>query len=642
MELQMLCIFGLAAGIALLLTPLVIRFATLVGAIDLPNERKIHRYPIPRLGGIALCIGFLVTLFVLKALNIAGNSPFPFAGYRGLAFIAAFVLIFFVGVVDDIRSINPGKKFLVQLAAAAIVYAGGFRISSMTNFLSPGKLNLGILDFPLTVIWIAGVTNAFNLIDGLDGLASGVGIIASLCMSCIAYLKGDIATAFIVLALAGAIAGFLRYNFHPAKIFLGDSGSLLIGFTLAVLSIRTSTKGTTAFAVVVPILALGLPVMDTILSMFRRLLYSLLPEHKNGGSFLSKLHSMFLPDKRHIHHQLMALGLSYQGVVITLYVVSAVLGLGALAVTVSNDASGSLVLLVVGLALVAGIRQLRYKEMAVLSNGIFLPMYQWPVVQRAVFQGFADLGFSIVAFLLSYALASGSDAPFHLRVLFPSVLAVGGVQLAVFTLCGMYKSSFRYAGIGEALKIAKASLLSVAAASLVLWGMALRTDITLTTILTDFYLFVSLVTASRISFQVFNFFFERDHKNGRKVLIYGARANGILTLQHILHNEYLGLTPVGFLDDDPSLEGKDISGYRVFGGHWKLRRLLWLRKVDEIVIAADTMQPEILHRISRLAQESKTLIRKRKIFFEELPAESNAASGNRRAFVPGEKLTVDA
>lgn len=621
MEFQILLAFAIPAILVMLLTPCAIHFAASVGAIDLPNERKIHQHPIPRLGGIAVCIGFLLSLLVLLHVSPIKHISSPLVALQGVSFIVALMIVFFVGVSDDIRSINPGKKFLAQAIAATVVFIGGFRISTVTSFLTHEPLTLGWLEFPVTVLWIVGITNAFNLIDGLDGLASGVGIMAALSMSAISYFSGEIGTALVALALAGAITGFLRYNFHPAKIFLGDSGSLLIGFTLAVLSISTSTKGSTAFAIVISMLALGVPIMDTVLAMLRRLLVSFLPDQKKRSGIFSKLHSMFLPDKRHIHHQLIAMGFSHQKVVLLLYLVSFIFGAGAFAVTILNNLWASLVLAVLALAMVAGIRQLKYKEMAFLSNGMLLPLYEWPVTHQRMFQAFLDVAFSAIAFVLTYNLTQTSNEPLKRAMdLVPLVTLVCGTQLAIFSLSGLYKRVYRYAEIGDVLKIVKTTVFAVAATGIILAVVSQKMiHMNIAVHVTDFYLLTSLVVGSRISYHVLNFLFRKKNSAGRGVVIYGARMNGILTLQYILHNENLHLHPVGFLDDDPSLEGKTVSGYPVFGGHWKLRAILRKHNIEEILIASDTMRPEILNRIKQFAEEFGISIYQRKIFFEEIP-----------------------
>ncbi|MEW5798552.1 MAG: hypothetical protein AB1728_06060 [Bacteroidota bacterium] len=631
-EYYYIIVFVLPALLALMITPGVIRYASLVGAMDQPNQRKIHRHPTPRLGGVSICISFLVSLLIFLQTDIISNITTTIVSYQWISFVSALVIIFFVGVADDIHPMNPGKKFFVQAIAASIVYAGGFKISTMTSLLSVGTIDIGLLDYPLTLLWIVGITNAFNLIDGLDGLATGVGIIAAGSMFLIAASNGHYNSALVILALAGSLAGFLFHNFHPAKIFLGDSGSLLIGFLLAVIAIHTETKGSTAFALVVPMLALGLPIMDTTLAMIRRLLFSLLPDQRNAsGGILTKLHSMFLPDRKHIHHQLISLGLSHRNVVLVLYCVSFLFGIGAFAVTVVNTSWASFVFAAVGIAMFIGVRQLQYKEMAILSNGILLPIYEWPLIRQRFFQGFLDLAFCVLSSVLAFNLTKETPLPVPLNESLFIVAILSGVQIAVFYSTGLYDNSFRYASIAEFLQIAKACFIAVLVGGgivLALWQPWM--NINATTVLTDFYILASLVAGSRMSFHILNFLFERKNRSGHNVLIYGARANGILLLNYILHNKALNYNPVGFLDDDPTLEGKRISGYTVLGGHWFLKRLLKKYAVNEILIASDTMKPEALRRTKKIADEMNVPIRKRTIFFEEVDLATALSASKRK------------
>lgn len=335
MIVRMLFGFVLAAGFSLLLTPWVIKLARFVGAIDQPGERKAHSHPMPRLGGVAVFLSCFISFGLVALFDrplLSGSWIFSSEG--GLFGLCLFIVML-LGFWDDLRSLKPFQKFGVQVLLSSVVYIAGFRVSAVMNPFGGGWLDVHAVDYPLTVLWIVGVTNALNLIDGLDGLAAGVATIAAFTILPIALLWGDTGTAVLAVILAGALIGFLRYNFNPAKIFLGDSGSLFIGFMLAVLSIKSSTKSTTTFALVIPILALGLPIMDTLLSMIRRFLHSFLPSEAKESSIVGRLKTIFSPDKSHIHHRLLARGLSHRTAVLVLYGVSSVLGIGAFAVTLS-------------------------------------------------------------------------------------------------------------------------------------------------------------------------------------------------------------------------------------------------------------------------------------------------------------------
>lgn len=607
--------------LTLLLTPLVIRLAHRVGAVDLPNARKIHSRPMPRFGGVGICAGFILSLalFYFAAPDLPYFQP-PLVYKHGM-FVASLLLVLILGMWDDIRPLNPGQKFIVQVLAATLVYLVGFRISSITHPLETGILNIGFLDYPATVIWIVGVTNAVNLIDGLDGLASGVALIAFLTIGAISYMTGDQATTLTVMTIAGAVSGFLRYNFNPARIFLGDSGSLFLGFALAVLAMQSSTKGSTAFAILVPVLALGLPIMDTVLSMTRRLLKSLLPEERSPRPWLSRLHGMFLPDKKHIHHQLIGMGLHHRHAVLVMYTVSFVFGIGAFAVTIANNAGASLILIAVAIAMIMGVRQLRYREMAILRNGILLPLYEWPAINRAFLKGALDLVFIGVAFSLAYFLTFPEilTAPFEQTALL-SLMIVCGAQLAVFYMSGVYQTAFRFMGLGDLLRLTRNVALSVLITGVVFAARPHPYPVTLFVL--DFYFLLSLVVGARVSFYVLFYMFRRgardEQADGHRILIYGADTRGLFTLQQLLHDDTLRLAPVGFIDDTPRLEGKRLDGLPIYG-HWKLPRLLIQHRIDQILLAKEPTRPEVLRRLNQMAHRYGIMLTRSKIQLEDVP-----------------------
>jgi UDP-GlcNAc:undecaprenyl-phosphate GlcNAc-1-phosphate transferase len=428
-------------------------------------------------------------------------------------------------------------------------------------------------------------------------------------------MKGDIATAMLSLLLAGPVLGFLRYNFNGARIFLGDSGSLFIGFCLAILSMQSSTKGSAAFSILVPMLTLGLPIMDTLLAMVRRFLRSVFPEQKNSSSFSQKLFHMFLPDRGHIHHQLIARGLSHRNVVLLLYVVSCLFGVGAFAVTATNNLNATPILLIIGIATFIGVSQLRYKEMAVLRNGILLPLYEWPLMNSAFFQGFLDLAFIIGAYSGAFYIIGGRQ--FNTEF-FQGLMVVSAIQLLVFYMNGLYKGTFRQLGMGDLLKIVKTITLSVVLTWIVFAVFSRRMSIFNTTlIILDYYFLLSLVIGERTSYHVLHYLFQRDHRQGKHILIYGAEERGVLTLQQILNEKSLNLCPIGFLDDNPNFEGKTINSYPVFGGHWKLEYLINKMDIREIVIATDYVKPEIIKRIQKISRLNGVTMRRLKVQLED-------------------------
>ncbi len=618
--------FSVTLGLSLILTPLVIKLASVVGAMDKPNERKVHHIPTPRLGGVAIFISFFGGLLSLCLMRPEILSTSWIFEREGMILMGALFLVLCLGIWDDIRSLKPAQKFFVQLVLSVIIYFAGFSISNVTDVFGAGTSTLGFLDFPLTILWIVGVTNALNLIDGLDGLAAGVSTIATMTILPITLLQGDMGTGILAMLLAGALIGFLRYNFNPAKIFLGDSGSLFLGFLLAVLSIKGSTKSSTGFALLVPILALGLPIMDTLLSMIRRFLRSFLNDRSNPENFVLRLRSMFQPDSSHIHHRLINRGLSHRNAVITLYAVSCLLGAGAFAITVANNLVASLVLLVVGAATMIGIHQLKYKEMAVLQNGVLLPLYDKPIMNVESFQVFFDIAMIIISFALAQLFSGWINvSETSNQYFFALLISVTAAQMFVFWSSGMYKRSFQIYGIGDVLRTLKGIFSAVATTAVILFIIPepIKNQ-QIAALIIDFFFLGLFVVGVRISFHVLSFLSHHGTKDGKKVILYGADPNGMMMLDRMLEANISSWTPVGFLDDNPALEGKMLNGYPVLGSHWNLPKLVREKTIDEIVICSETIKDETMRRIRFIAQKNNISIKRIRVLYEDYHEEEKS------------------
>jgi UDP-GlcNAc:undecaprenyl-phosphate GlcNAc-1-phosphate transferase len=303
----------LGAGILTILsTPMVRSFAHKIGAIDHPSDRKVHRTDTPRIGGLAIFLGFMIVnvlaLMSLKTMGLNIHTR-PIIGI-----LIGGALVVLIGLIDDIRGLSPWNKLFWQTVAAGIAIFNGVEINFINNPLS-GIIPLGMLSLPITLIWLVGMTNAVNLIDGLDGLASGVTAIAAVTIFVVALRTHQLGSALLLASLAGASLGFLKYNFFPASIFLGDSGSYFLGFTLAAAAVIGVFKSTLVLALIVPILILGVPIFDTIFAIFRRL------KEKKG---------LFSADNRHIHHFLLRAGLTQREAVMAIYIVCFILSMAAI------------------------------------------------------------------------------------------------------------------------------------------------------------------------------------------------------------------------------------------------------------------------------------------------------------------------
>jgi UDP-GlcNAc:undecaprenyl-phosphate GlcNAc-1-phosphate transferase len=318
-----IAVFLLSLFVSALATPFIKIIANRFRLYDLPDStgRKIHREAIPRIGGVAFFLGFYAPITgLLIYINTYSNFLLQDKGMIFMLYLGGFLTLA-VGLLDDIKGIGAWKKLAGELAIASIVFLMGCRID---NIYIPfvGSFNLGILSYLVTVMWIVGIMNAFNLIDGLDGLASGVAFIAVCALFIMAMMDGQFIMGLFSASLAGAILGFLIYNFYPATIFMGDCGSLFLGFVLALSSIPTSYKKGTTVAMLIPIVILGLPIIDTILAIIRRILRG---------------KSVFSGDREHIHHVLVSLGLSQKQAVYILYITCVLLaGLGLILKAADN------------------------------------------------------------------------------------------------------------------------------------------------------------------------------------------------------------------------------------------------------------------------------------------------------------------
>lgn len=316
--------FLLAFITAFVITPYTMRLAKKVGAIDIPNERRINKKPMPRLGGVAVICGFFVSIiYLLLTMGIEKKVNFFGEEQYYLKLIGFFVGIIVLGItcfIDDSKNIPPLVKLSGQIAAAVIVVACGVKIENINIPFFDNAIPINqILTYAITIGWIVGITNAINLIDGLDGLSSGITLISCLSLLIIFSLNGtSIVPIILITALAGSIVGFLPYNFNPAKTYIGDTGSNFLGYSLAVISIIGVAKTYTAIVLIAPLIVLGLPIFDTLFAIVRRVI-----KGKSIKAILS-------PDKGHLHHRLMAKGYTQKQSVLILYGISATLGMFAI------------------------------------------------------------------------------------------------------------------------------------------------------------------------------------------------------------------------------------------------------------------------------------------------------------------------
>ena len=302
----------LAMLVTVAATPLAVWAAPRIGAMDIPKDaRRVHNKPMPRFGGAAIYLGMMVSLgvFTIHARGVA-------------AIMLGCTMMYVLGLIDDLRNMKPLVKFAGQLATATVVFIMGIRITFVRITIVEsiigsdpqilGNLAVGtVIDYVVTVLWLVAITNSVNLIDGLDGLAAGISAISALCIAYVAYIHGYVVPTMVMMAVAGSAIGFLPFNFHPAKIFMGDGGSQLLGFAIAAFSVSGTVKSATIMVVLMPALVLGLPIFDTIMAIIRR---------------TSRHQSIGTADKEHLHHRIMRAGFGQRRAVLLMYSVSGIMG----------------------------------------------------------------------------------------------------------------------------------------------------------------------------------------------------------------------------------------------------------------------------------------------------------------------------
>ncbi len=333
----LIAIIGTAA-----VTPLVIKLAWRVDAVDYPDGRRVNTKPTPRLGGVAIFIGLILALGFIVVVNVIDPDLLHIRGlnkdinYYGVG--VAMVVIFITGFFDDVYQIRPLVKFLGQIIAAIIACASGVLFSHFLNPFGPGVIDIGWLAYPVTVFYLVAFANIINLIDGLDGLASGVVLICAGALFFLSVTRGGMDAAIMAIALVGVCGGFLFFNFYPAKIFLGDSGALLLGFSLGLVSLFGVVRATALISLLIPVVIAGIPVIDTFTSIVRRL---------RAGQHI------FSADKEHVHHRFINLGFSQRTTVLIIYGISIVLAI--LAILISQDHSPLRIVYVVILIVVVAL-----------------------------------------------------------------------------------------------------------------------------------------------------------------------------------------------------------------------------------------------------------------------------------------------
>ena len=581
---------GLTAGVmTLALMPLMSRLAVWVGAVDLPSERKVHGTPIPRLGGLGVVIS-IATAFVCAPRISAGRWQMPADVLAGIG--CGLLPIVAISLADDIRSVRASYKFLAHLLGALTAVTLGISLAPVVHLFGY-EIHIGWMAGPLSIVWILGVTNAFNLIDGLDGLSTGLAFIASTSMAVVFALVGQLGMAGASLVLAGALLGFLPYNMHPARLFLGDTGTAAIGFCLAAFALRGGSTLSSGLAALLPVFILGLPIADTLIAVVRRTLRRL--EYHTG--------SIFDADKNHIHHRLLALGIDHRSAVFVLHGAGLMLAGTALASLLLSARDAALLVVALLCAGLIGVHRLGYDEFALFRRGTVLKVYDLRTVNRGFFIVFVDLALSFIAAYVSVGLKSDLWTFSSVgRPILAVATILGPVTVAVFSWCGMYRGSWRVAGLQDLTRVVMAIVIATVAGGL---GVNLLSSDAYPPSLFAIYGIVSLLltAALRASYVIVEHTTLRSSHNGEPVLIYGAGRRGATAARELLQNQKLNLRPVGFIDDDPAKRGRIVAGLPVLGAGHELENVLTFTGSSCVLVSSDRITTPHIDRATEVCRK---------------------------------------
>jgi UDP-GlcNAc:undecaprenyl-phosphate/decaprenyl-phosphate GlcNAc-1-phosphate transferase len=583
--LQFALCFGVAVGISAAVTPLVAHWGRSHGMVAIPRQDRWHRKPTPMLGGVAIYAGTSVAIFLFARHDA-----------RLIGLEVGGALLFITGLIDDFRHLRPHTKLIAQILAACAMVVGGVQIG--TPWLAP-------IAIPVTILWIVGITNAFNLLDNMDGLSAGTAVIAAAFLLAFSVSVGNAPLAVLCLALGGGALGFLIYNFNPARIFMGDSGSMFLGFTLSGITLLGSREMASDifFVLLVPAAMMGLPIFDTTLVTIVRTL---------EGRPLSQ------GGRDHLSHRLVAVGLSERQSVLVLYVLAASFGSLGL---VARSAGVWLSLLLAGVYLVitvlfgAFLAQVRIynplqfaeRSAALADRGVVNGMIMF---KRELGEAALDFVLVCVAYLGSFVLHYGFPNPAARGpdpyVAIPGMLSASlafvlVVKMSLLLAFQAYRGMWRYLGIADLMTLAKVTFLSSAILVIALPTLVRGSVIIPRSVLViDFLLFTVLLIGSRVSFAALNDSFIRLQSRWQPhVLIVGAGDLGELVLRSIIRSRPALYRPVGFLDPDPATRNRTLHSVRVLGTPDDLASVTGQHDVDLVVLALAPAYAEVAERLRK-------------------------------------------
>jgi UDP-GlcNAc:undecaprenyl-phosphate GlcNAc-1-phosphate transferase len=557
------------------LTPVMKLIARRLGAVARPSPDRWHNRPIPLLGGIAIQLGFLAAVLLFVPIN----AKIAWALLAGTVMAA-------IGVLDDFVHLRPSAKLMAQVLTACIVTFG----LGQTEWLGwPAT------DALISLLWFVTITNAFNLLDNMDGLCAGVSAIAAVAFAASVAVEQP-ALAAVAAALAGAACGFLFFNFRPASIFMGDSGSLFIGATLAVVTLAVRHRQTMGMlsTLMFPVVLLLIPLFDT---MFVTLSRKLSERRASVGG------------RDHTSHRLVAMGFSESRAVLMLYSLAALGGATAIVLRYYSVREASLLTggLLVGLCIL-GVRLARVNvysgaDFAALRNKPFTPLLVDFTYKRRVFEVLLDVMLASLAYYAAYIFRFGDAFPVYVVLFGQSLPIVIGCELAGLYLAGAYKGIWRYVSLPDVATYLRGIAFGGVGSVLVLVYLSHFAGYSRGVFVVNGVLFATLVLGSRVSFRALGELSHGYRQTGRAILIYGAGAGGALAVREFHTNSRFDFRPIGFVDDDRSKHGRRVAGLTVIGGGDDLRALL-RKSAAEAVVLSTTLDPPRLHAVLAACTEA--------------------------------------
>jgi UDP-GlcNAc:undecaprenyl-phosphate GlcNAc-1-phosphate transferase len=485
--------------------------------------------------------------------------------------------IFIASLIDDIRPLGPWTRLGAQVAGASIAVSGGFSLHEQIHLFGVA-VPLGWLAIPLSMLWLVSITNAFNLVDGLDGLSAGLALISAVSLMVIAAASRSVATVTVSVAMVGALVGFLPYNRYPARVFLGDCGATALGFCLGCLALTEGARLSSGMAVLVPLLVTGLPIAETFTSMLRRALGRWQRINNSAG--------VLRPDMEHMHHRLLQLGLDQPRAVMLLWgagFLMAAVGVGSLFVTHSTAA---ILLATLIVATGTAIARLGYDEFGVVRRGVALRFYEVPVLRLEIFRVFVDLAFVALAIYGAIVLKHDDWGIISHRVLaFELATVLPVTAVVIFSASNVYRSSWRHASLEDIARAGAAALTSVVV-GFALCRLVFGAEVSPTLMVTYALVLLLLVTGSRSSFKLLADLRRPSPGRSRRVGIYGAGVCGSMALRELHSSPSMAIQPVLFIDDDPRKLGKLVNGKRVVGGLGVLEAVIVRERLQGLIVAS--------------------------------------------------------